>query len=316
MSLEDRKEVPTRKTSRSPHQSFIADDTGGIYDGEHTSIRADYEPNQPAPADALSPRRIHVRPRHNEVGTKPAMEVHSNFGFLAAFNRLKLLHFIFQFLGQITHNESTMKVALSAFKDLSPCDSLSWISNFDDSDLEYDANAWAIDSNSCLPSANHRYYPEVASLDPVHVPIGPATDRKRKRSIAGKDTDSKSLYDNPNFIDDEPTQHDVFLGRGGKANTHIGNASWLEEKTKLQSQYAEASKGTKKKISQLLVNIIHSRGGRFLQSVKFQDKPPVYRYIEVVDNSTLLKKASQTLRETNSPDEAKRKNYLADSFES
>ena len=90
----------------------------------------------------------------------------------------------------------------------------------------------------------------------------------------------------------------------------------IEEKMKLQPQYTEASKGTKKEISQSLVDRIHSRGGRFLQPVKFQEKPPVYRYIEVMDKNTLLKKASQTLRETNSPDEVKRKSKQTDSFES
>jgi len=223
---------------------------------------------------------------------------------------------------------------------LSPCNSLSWISTFDDIDFEQDTVFGGFESKTASMPASRRYYPEVASLDPQVVDylstpsmaaqrsphatatastwasvgqtvLGQATksrvddfapDRKRKRISAAEDEDPKSIYDSPNFIDDEPTEHDVFLGRGGKANTHIGNFYWLEEKAKLQSLYSEASKGTKKEISQQLVDRIHNKGGRFLQPVKFQDKPPVYRYIEVVDNNTLLKKASQTLRETNAPD--------------
>jgi len=60
-----------------------------------------------------------------------------------------------------------------------------------------------------------------------------------------------------------------------------------------------ASKGAKKLISKKLIDRIHSKGGRFLQPLKVQEKPPIYRYVEVVDNAVLLKKASQTLRETN-----------------
>lgn len=234
-----------------------------------------------------------------------------------------------------------MKVALSAFNDMSPCDSRSWNSNIDDLDLDHDSTFWSIGSVNLSSSKSNEYHPEVATLQSRTIDYfsapemasqpttqtvlasecarkpapwlhrsnieSPTTNRKRKRSLTENDAEAQSYYDNPNFINDEPTEHDVFLGRGGRANTHIGNFYWLEEKATLQPQYAEASKGTKKIISQLLVDRILRKGGRFLLPVKVQDKPPIYRYIEVLDNKSLLKKASQTLRETNSPDEAKRK---------
>lgn len=268
------------------------------------------------------------------TGTK--LRIHS----LNCFYDLQL-----QLMGKLTHSESVMKLALSSFKDLSPCDSLSWISTFDDIDFQDDTALWGFDSSTTSASTGRRYHPQVARLDPQVVdylsapsmtaqrnphakafasgsvrkpaPVQAtksrvdalAPDRKRKRIIrpTGQDEDTKNIYDSPNFIEDEPTEHDVFLGRGGKANTHIGNFYWLEEKAKLQPLYFDASKGTKKDISQQLVDRIHSKGGRFLQPVKFQDKPPVYRYIAVVDNNTLLKKASQTLRETNATDVHKAK---------
>ena len=345
MSYEDHAEIPPRKhrktsqiSSSSMNKRSVVAATFDRHLLEHVSARQDYEPNQPAPAEALSLRSHRVKPRRNDnevgVGSNPFRHCRP------VAKQLTHLTISSQIVKKLTHSESIMKVALSAFMDMSSCDSRSWNSTIDDLDLEHDSTFWSIGSVN-LSSKSDDHFPEVASLQPQAVdyfsapamasqpmsqpvlasecarkPVpwlhksnieSPTTNRKRKRSLIEKDAEAQSFYDSPNFINDEPTEHDVFLGRGGKANTHIGNFYWLEEKATLQPQYAEASKGTKKVISQLLVDRILSKGGRFLFPVKFQDKPPIYRYIEVLDNKSLLRKASQTLRESNSPDEAKRK---------
>lgn len=232
-----------------------------------------------------------------------------------------------------------MKVALSSFNDLPPCESTSWVtaSNLDDMDFDLDTTFSDFESKATASTTNTRQYSIAASLDALvvehpslppmptahHTWQHPATEdptqdtslspqRKRKHSsTVERSEDSSDVLEGANYITDAPTERDVFLGRGGKANTHVGNTKWLEEKNKLQYEYWTASKGNKQLISQQLVDCIRRKGGRFLRPVKLQEKPPVYRYIEVVDNKTLLKKASQTLRETNSAEvyEAKRKMY-------
>ena len=335
MSFEDRTEIPTRQhpnsiqiPSSSMNQGSVVAASCDMHLAE-ASARQDYEPNQPAPAETLSPRSLFVKPRSNdkEVGSDPYST------FLAAAYKLNRLTYYLQHVTKLTYSESIMKLALSEFKDMSSCDSRSWNSNIDDLDLEHDSTFWSIGSVKLSSSNPHGYYPvaklqqkvadsfsapaqSVVASECARIPApwlhgrnieSPTIIRKRTQSFVGKEAKSRSIYESLDFIDGEPTEHDVFLGRGGKANTHIGNFYWLEEKAKLQPQYTEASKGTKKLISQQLVDRILSKGGRFLLPVKFQEKPPVYRYSEVRDKKALLRKASQTLRETNSPEEAKRK---------
>jgi hypothetical protein len=99
-----------------------------------------------------------------------------------------------------------------------------------------------------------------------------------------------------NFIEGSTTEKDVLMGRGGRSNHHPGNARYLEAKLSIQPRYRKATKEDKTGISQELVDIVKNWGGRFL---KLDDNSQ--RWYEV-DNITARKKASQTLREENTPD--------------
>ena len=104
----------------------------------------------------------------------------------------------------------------------------------------------------------------------------------------------------------EPTENDVLLGRGGRANNHVGNKRYLKIKEDIQDEYMKANKNEKTVLSQKLVEIItKERDGRFLKL----DEAAKRWY--VVDNLTARKKASQTLREVNTPEvrAAKRAKY-------
>ena len=93
------------------------------------------------------------------------------------------------------------------------------------------------------------------------------------------------------------------MGRGGLVNRHQGNQAYLGEKDRMQERYLAASKEAKTDISQELVNWVHDRGGRFLQ---VEDDA----WFEV-DATKARKKASQSLREINTPEmrAAKRAKY-------
>lgn len=90
--------------------------------------------------------------------------------------------------------------------------------------------------------------------------------------------------------------------RGGRTNHHPGNKMYLELKEILQERYREADKNEKTKISQELVDLVHQRGGRFLKLENGTEDS----WYEVL-NITARKKASQTLREVNTPDERAKK---------
>jgi len=103
----------------------------------------------------------------------------------------------------------------------------------------------------------------------------------------------------------EPQDADVLLGRGGRTNHHPGNKRYLEAKDLIQDRYLAASKNEKTDISQELVDVVHAWGGRFLQLDEIANK-----WFEVT-NIKARKKASQTLREMNTPEQraAKRAKY-------
>lgn len=103
----------------------------------------------------------------------------------------------------------------------------------------------------------------------------------------------------------EPQDSDVLLGRGGRTNHHPGNKRYLEAKDLIQDRYLAASKNEKTDISQELVDVVHAWGGRFLQLDEVANK-----WFEVT-NIKARKKASQTLREMNTPEQraAKRAKY-------
>jgi hypothetical protein len=118
----------------------------------------------------------------------------------------------------------------------------------------------------------------------------------------------------------EITENDVLLGRGGRTNHHVGNKYYLEYKSLLQEQYLRADKDEKTSLSQKLVQKIHDRKGRFL---KLADPELIGRahcdlkrfgssqlWYEV-NLAVARRKASQTLRELNTPElrAAKRAKY-------
>ena len=136
-------------------------------------------------------------------------------------------------------------------------------------------------------------------LAPVAVPPPPLPSKmplkKRRRSSHG----------NLDYIPDSITDHDVLLGRGGRTNHHKGNEHYLKLKTEMQQRYKAAAKEDKTNISQELVDQIHQRGGRFLKLDSSTDR------WYVVPAHCARKKASQTLRELNTPEvrAAKRAKY-------
>lgn len=132
---------------------------------------------------------------------------------------------------------------------------------------------------------------------PLSVPPPPRrkTTAKRKRSSAAE----------KDYISDSITDADVLMGRGGRTNHHKGNEDYLKLKEEIQPRYLAATKEDKTPISQELVDAIHARGGRFLKLDSDTDK------WFVVSDHTARKKASQTLREINTPEvrAAKRAKY-------
>jgi hypothetical protein len=98
---------------------------------------------------------------------------------------------------------------------------------------------------------------------------------------------------------------DVLLGRGGRTNNHAGNKRYLTEKEEIQARYTAATKQDKTGISQELVDRVHAWGGRFLEL-----DPSNNQWFQVT-NIKARKKASQSLRELNTPEEraAKRARY-------
>mmetsp|Transcript_13128 Transcript_13128/g.18093 ORF Transcript_13128/g.18093 Transcript_13128/m.18093 type:complete len:303 (-) Transcript_13128:1886-2794(-) len=95
----------------------------------------------------------------------------------------------------------------------------------------------------------------------------------------------------PKSIDCLPQDLDVLLGRGGMTNRHAGNVRFRKEAKKLKPQYACGSKVDKYHISVLLVNRVHSYGGRFLKRGETTEQ-----WCEV-GKAQARKKASQALRE-------------------
>mmetsp|Transcript_15845 Transcript_15845/g.43749 ORF Transcript_15845/g.43749 Transcript_15845/m.43749 type:complete len:689 (-) Transcript_15845:461-2527(-) len=104
----------------------------------------------------------------------------------------------------------------------------------------------------------------------------------------------------------EITNDDVLLGRGGRSNHHVGNKRYREEVKNLQKWYADtADKNEKTDLSQMLVDYVHSYGGRFLE----KDANGWY----IIPNIVARRKASQALREDDDPAKRaeKRARYLA-----
>lgn len=145
---------------------------------------------------------------------------------------------------------------------------------------------------------------------PVEPPVPATTSATTKKPAASpskKARRGKRKLDHATITTyvTELRDQDVLLGRGGRTNHWPGNHQYLQEKLKIQDRYLKAFKEEKTAISQELVDAIHATGGRFVKLDTETDK-----WYEV-DNVTARKKASQTLREINTPEVrlAKRQKY-------
>jgi hypothetical protein len=78
-----------------------------------------------------------------------------------------------------------------------------------------------------------------------------------KQSFTAIMTEDNSQY--------EPTAQDVLCGRGGATNNFEGNRRFRALVAQHQRDYLASKKKDKAAIAQKIVNIVQSRGGRFLQ---------------------------------------------------
>lgn len=155
--------------------------------------------------------------------------------------------------------------------------------------------------NSILPPSK----PSPRPFEKVQVPTEQTVEKKTKSPKRKRNPRPKKPAPPKIYIDGKPNENDVLLGRGGRTNHHVGNKYYLSLKEEIQPRYLAAVKDDKTGISQELVDAIHAVHGRFLKL----DEATNRWYI--VDALTARKKASQTLREINTPENraAKRAKY-------
>jgi hypothetical protein len=88
----------------------------------------------------------------------------------------------------------------------------------------------------------------------------------------------------------DPLDLDVLLGRGSGANNHYGNVEFRKLVAEHKLEYSHARKLEKPSIAMKIINIVHSRGGRFLK----QDED--MKWVEVT-KQIARKKTLQALRD-------------------
>jgi hypothetical protein len=153
-------------------------------------------------------------------------------------------------------------------------------------DTNYEAIFQSMRETDSWHKGHVDYWQEAAPKS--HTPGNDGTSSKEtKEMMQGDDSTTCNYF----------TDVDVLLGRGGLVNIHPGNQAYLRRKERLQNRYLTATKDEKTEISQELVDWIHACGGRFLQRSD-HDKTCWHE----VDNTRARKKASQTLREVNTPE--------------
>jgi hypothetical protein len=165
---------------------------------------------------------------------------------------------------------------------------------------------------------------------------GRTRTRRSKKDIPDTTEQPKILKLIP---DNDITKNDVLLGRGGRTNHHVGNARYRHYKETLQERYLVASKDEKSRIANELVQMIYSCNGRFLNKYdpnqsselnengsqktiivtckkqcsknESDDSEVEVDYWYEVDMKVARTKASQALREINTPENraAKRAKY-------
>ena len=118
-----------------------------------------------------------------------------------------------------------------------------------------------------------------------------ATDMKSTKS---ERKTSKLKKKRKRIIDEttscEPNDNDVLFGRGGFTNNRPGNIHFRQEALRLRPWYEQSTKEEKYEISNILLESVKSRGGRFLE------KGSDGKWHEVIGNGA-RRKASQALRE-------------------
>jgi Paired amphipathic helix repeat len=149
-----------------------------------------------------------------------------------------------------------------------------------------------------VPYQEHYQVPERTSLV---VPLGHPSSRDEEP---------------PGYID-KPTLYDVLCGKGGEVNNHVGNKRYLKLVEANKENYRNACKGSKKQLSQLIVQWVNN-GGLFgstngadwkvspRQQKGIQRRPHVGRFIKKsavndlwyeIDNHSAWSKVSQAFRE-------------------
>jgi hypothetical protein len=123
-------------------------------------------------------------------------------------------------------------------------------------------------------------------------PLSPATSQDKPPNSESKKTKAKKRR--KRVIDEstscQPTDNDVLFGRGGYTNNRPGNIHFRQEALRLRPWYEQSTKEEKYEISNILLESVKSRGGRFLE------KGTDGMWHEVIGNGA-RRKASQALRE-------------------
>merc|ERR1711959_37680 len=172
-----------------------------------------------------------------------------------------------------------------------------------------DAIAWMALYDSKLAAGNPMpLEPNLATDEmfvaiPNELPLQKETLKKRSLPLSSKDQRKRYCDYTRNSpaarVYVEKNDLDVLMGRGSRTNYHPGNIRYLKETKRIQPRYLKASKVSKTAISQELVDAVHAWGGRFLQ---IDDDPRQKKLWYEVPRIVARKKASQKLRELNTPE--------------
>lgn len=89
---------------------------------------------------------------------------------------------------------------------------------------------------------------------------------------------------------------DVLSGRGGATNSHSGNREFRRLVKKHQNEYLEAKKRDKPAVAAMIVDLIRSKGGRFLRRLDQTNRIGQVLYVDIGDERA-KEKTCQALRE-------------------
>jgi hypothetical protein len=156
----------------------------------------------------------------------------------------------------------------------------------------YDSNALSPILSGDLNAVEfNRLAPPLPPLSPA---VTTSTESKHSANSKGTKTSTKSKKRRKRVIDEstacEPTDDDVLFGRGGFTNNRAGNVFFRQEALRLRPWYEASTKEEKYEISNVLLEAVKSKGGRFLE------RGSDGLWHEVIGNGA-RRKASQALRE-------------------